>query len=219
MPQIATGGSKPPKKPKTTVAQQKADTVLHGTGQSTTGGVHGNAATVQNYNTTQTGGFTTQQNRPARTQRQLASKIDRQQAQSDAKHRAIRRDARQSVSGDTAKRAGAFTSGGVVGGGGRTGGGGILGKPDGGGVGDNLHGAFHDPNLVGSENTITDMSDGSSFSGGGFDDVSGGGGGSGSSLAGRESVGQVGQLEGQSLDEVVYGVKKKGRKVSRARGE
>ena len=81
-----------------------------------------------------------------------------------------------------------------------------------------LGGAFRDRDLVGSQNDIEEF-DGSAFSGGGFDESSGGGGGSGSSLAGRESIGRVGQIEGQSLEEVVYGVKKRGRKVGRARGE
>lgn len=90
---------------------------------------------------------------------------------------------------------------------------GLQGANDGGRLGGN----FRDRDLVGSENTITEF-DGSEFSGG-FDDVEGGGGGSGSSLAGRESVGKVGDMEGKSLDEVVYGVKKRSRKVGRARGE
>lgn len=88
---------------------------------------------------------------------------------------------------------------------------------DGGSDGGRLGGNFRDRDLVGSRNEITDF-DGSEFSGG-FDDVEGGGGGSGSSLAGREAVGRVGELKGQSLEEVVYGVKKRGRKVGRARGE
>jgi hypothetical protein len=114
--------------------------------------------------------------------------------------------------------------GGSVGDGMRGGGGGNLGRPEGGGIatsgandGGKLGGSFRDKDLVGSQNTIDDF-DGSNFSGG-FDDVEGGGGGSGSSLAGRESVGLIGDTKGQSLDEVVYGVKKRGKKVGRARGE
>ena len=80
-----------------------------------------------------------------------------------------------------------------------------------------LQSSFRDPDLVGSRNDIDEYG-GSSFSGG-DGEAAGGGGGSGSSLAGRESVGRVGDTSGRSLDEVVYGVKKRGRKVARPRGE
>ena len=83
--------------------------------------------------------------------------------------------------------------------------------------GGRLAGAFRDNNLVGSQNDIEEF-DGSTFSGGGFDE-SGGGGGSGSALAGRESVGLAKVQQGESVEDVVYGVRKRGRKVSRARGE
>jgi hypothetical protein len=78
----------------------------------------------------------------------------------------------------------------------------------------------HDPDLVGSEGSIDEF-DGSYGDWGSSNDVTeGGGGGTGSALAGRESVGRVGQVEGQSLEEVVYGVQKKGRKTrARGRGE
>ncbi len=60
--------------------------------------------------------------------------------------------------------------------------------------------------------------DGSTFSGGGFDET-GGGGGSGSALAGRESVGLAKVQQGESVEDVVYGVQKRSRKIRRARGE
>jgi len=78
---------------------------------------------------------------------------------------------------------------------------------------------YNDPDLVGSEGSIDEF-DGSSGSWGSSNEVAGGGGGSGDALAGRESVGRVGNIKGESLEEVVYGVQKKGRKTrARGRGE
>lgn len=116
-------------------------------------------------------------------------------------------------------------SGGTAGGGGSVGGAitrdrtggrrdtGLEGGNDGGRLG----GAFRDRDIVGSRNDITDF-DGTGFSGGGGE-AGGGGGGSGSSLAGRESVGKADIRQGESVEDVVYGVKRRSRKVSRARGE
>lgn len=70
--------------------------------------------------------------------------------------------------------------------------------------------SFKDPDLVGSYNQV-DEYDGSSYS-------SGGGGGTGSSTAGRESSAFVGDTAGRSMDEVVYGVKKR-RGAARRRGQ
>ena len=80
-----------------------------------------------------------------------------------------------------------------------------------------LQNAFRDRDLVGSQNDVEEF-DGSTFSGGGFDET-GGGGGSGSALAGRESVGLAKVEQGESVEDVVYGVQKRSRKIRRARGE
>ena len=122
---------------------------------------------------------------------------------------------------------GGITRGGGDGTGGGGGGGGSIGDRFGGGRrdtglegasdGGRLAGAFRDRNIVGSQNDVEEF-DGSSFSGGGYDEA-GGGGGSGSALAGRESVGLARVRQGESVEDVVYGVKKRSRRVSRARGE
>ena len=70
--------------------------------------------------------------------------------------------------------------------------------------------SFRDGDLVGSDNEVTDF-DGSVTTTGAA------GGGTGSALFGREVVGRVGDFEGQSVEDIVYGAQKKGRKVRRAR--
>ena len=88
------------------------------------------------------------------------------------------------------------------------------------GQADPLTNSARDPDLVGSGGTIEDF-DGSTTEFGGSQFVGGGagGGGTGSALFGRESSGQVGDTQGQSLDEVVYGAQRKSRRVRRPRGE
>lgn len=78
--------------------------------------------------------------------------------------------------------------------------------------GGKLSGGFADQDLVGSGNAIIDY-DGTQFSGGG-------GGDTGSTTAGMESAGLANVQQGQSLDDVVYGVKKRGKNqgLRKARG-
>jgi hypothetical protein len=76
-----------------------------------------------------------------------------------------------------------------------------------------------DMNLVGSGNMIQDMSTGDIYNSSSNNEMTGpsmGGGGTGSALQGREVIGKIGQLEGRSVEEAVYGATQT-RKVKRAR--
>lgn len=75
---------------------------------------------------------------------------------------------------------------------------------------------YSDTDIVGSGNQIDDF-DGTSTRIGKGNSVEsglgGGGGGTGSGLAGRESVGLVGETSGKSMEDIVYGVKRKNAKA------